>query len=407
MTINFRRSSTLSFIIKAVAVLVIGILFGLSIIFLITALPFSFDNKLYKSFGIKKQQIIGFQPYWLLQKADKPYEKYINVFTYFGLIIDNDGTIVKLVNPQEEEPGWTWLKSDLFQEKLKQAQKNHLKSSLLIQNINEISINTLLKEPEKHAQNLIADVLPIMQKYGFTDLNLDIESFVEASESAQRQYTAFIKEVKKGIEENNLGTLTVEITPVSLVAPRLINVEEIGKIADYLVLMAYDFHYAGSYLTGPVAPMGGEGKVREYDINTALIETLNVVSPRKVILGIPLYGYEWETISDKPGAPTIPGSGATASNRRITEMLKSCTNCVKGFDELAQQPYIVFPDSDGYHQVYYEDEKSIQAKLGLAKEYQIAGVALWALGYEGNNLLDPLKTYKKSFDFDPSLGIVN
>ena len=297
----------LSFIIKAFAGLIFGILFGLFIILLIANFPFSFDSKLYKIFGIAKQQIVGFQPYWLLQKADKPYEKYINIFTYFGLTLDSNGTIVKLVNPQEEEPGWTTLKSDGLQEKLKQAQKNHLKSSLLIHNSDEASISALLKEPEKHARNLVADVSPIMQKYGFTDLNLDIESFVEASKSAQQQYTAFIKEVKNGIDKNNLGPLTVEITPISLVTPRLINVKEIGKIADYLVLMAYDFHYVGSYLAGPVAPMGGEGKVREYDINTALKETLNVISPRKVILGIPLYGYEWETISDKPSAPTIPG----------------------------------------------------------------------------------------------------
>lgn len=383
MTIN------LSFIIKALVLLILGVLFGLFVI------------------KTDKPLIIGFQPYWLLQKADKPYEKYINVFTYFGLTLDSDGTIVKLVNPQEEEPGWTTLKSDGFQEKLKQTQKNHLKSSLLIHNSNEASISALLKEPEKHAQNLIADVLPIMQQYGFTNLNLDIESFVEASESAQEQYTIFIKEVKNGIDKNNLGTLTVEIPPISLVTPRLINAKEIGKIADYLVLMAYDFHYAGSYLAGPVAPIGGEGKVREYDINTALKETLNVIPPKKVILGIPLYGYEWETISDKPGAPTIPGGSATASNRRITELLKSCTNCVKGFDELAQQPYIIFKDSDDYHQIYYEDEKSIQEKLKLAKESQIAGVALWALGYEGENLLNPLKTYKNSFDFNPSFRIVN
>lgn len=397
----------LSFIIKAVVTLVLGILFGLFIVFLIAIFPFSFDSKLYKIFGISKQQVVGFQPYWLLQKANKPYEKYINVFTYFGLTLDNNGTIVKLVNPQEEEPGWTTLESNGFQEKLKQAQKNHLKSSLLIHNSNEASISALLKEPEKHAQNLVADVLPIMQKYGFTDLNLDIESFVEASESAQQQYTAFIKEVKKGIDNNNLGTLTVEVPPISLVTARLINTEEIGKIADFLVLMAYDFHYAGSYLAGPVAPIGGEGKVREYDINTALKETLKVVQPQKVILGIPLYGYEWETISDKPGAPTIPGGSATASNRRIDELLKSCSNCVRGYDELAQQPYIVFQDDDDYHQIYYENEKSIKEKLKLAKEYKIAGAALWAIGYEGENLLNPLKTYKNSFDFDPSLGIVN
>lgn len=379
----------LSFIIKALVILILGVLFGLFVI------------------KTDKPLIIGFQPYWLLQKADKPYEKYINVFAYFGLTLDSDGTIVKLVNPQEEEPGWTTLKSDAFQEKLKQAQKNHLKSSLLIHNSNEASISALLKEPEKNAQNLVSDITPIMQKYGFTDLNIDIESFTEASESAQQQYTAFIKEVKKGIDKNKLGTLTVEITPISLVAPRLINAQEIGQIADYLVLMAYDFHYAGSYLAGPVAPVGGEGKAREYDISTALKETLNVIPLQKVILGIPLYGYEWETISDKPGAPTIPGGGATASNRRITELLKSCSNCTRGYDELAQQPYIVFQDSDDYHQIYYEDEKSIQAKLKLAKEYQIAGVALWALGYEGENLLNPLKAYKNSFNFDSSFRIVN
>lgn len=400
-------SINLSSIAKTIAGLLLGIVFGFLILFFLANLLLSFDSQLYKALGIKRPQIVGFQPFWLLQNADKPYEKYINTFTYFSLTLDSDGTIVKLVSPQEEEPGWTTLKSDRFQEKLKQAQKNHLKSSLLIHNSNEASISALLKEPEKHAQNLIADVSPIMQKYGFTDLNLDIESFVEASESAQQQYTAFIKEVKKGIDKNNLGTLTVEIPPISLVTPRLINAKEIGKIADYLVLMAYDFHYAGSYLAGPVAPTGGEGKVREYDINTAIKETLNVISPQKVILGIPLYGYEWETVSDKPGAPTIPGSGATASNRRITELLKSCSNCVRGFDELAQQPYIVFPHGDYFHQIYYEDEKSIQEKLKLAKEYQIAGVALWAIGYEGENLLNPLKAYKNSFDFDPPLGIVN
>jgi len=396
-----------SFIIKSVVGLVIGILFGLFIILAIAILPFNFDEKLYKTFGISKPQVVGFQPYWLLQKADKSYEKYINVFTYFGLTLNDDGTIVKLVNPHEEEPGWTTLKSASFQEKLKQAKNNHLKSSLLIHNSNEASISALLTEPEKHAQNLIIDVLPIMKKYGFTDLNLDIESFIEASESTQQQYTVFIKEVKKGIDTNNLGTLTVEVPPISLVASRLINTEEIGKIADYLILMAYDFHYSGSYLAGPVAPIGGEGKVREYDINTALKETLKVAPPQKVILGIPLYGYEWETINNRPGAPTIPGGSATASTRRIDELLKSCINCVKGYDELAQQPYIIFKDSDDYHQIYYEDEKSIQEKLKLAKEYKIAGVALWAIGYEGERILNPLNSYKNSFYFNQPLDIIN
>jgi len=400
-------SKNLFLIIKTSTTLVIGIFFGFFILLFIANLPLNFGSQLYKTLGIKKPQIIGFQPFWLLQKADRPYEKYINTLTYFSLTLDTDGTIVKLVNPQEEEPGWTTLKSDRLQEKLQQAKKNNLKLSLLIHNSNEASISALLKEPEKHAQNLVGDAAPIMQKYGFTDLNLDIESFEVASESAQQQYTAFVKEVKNGVDKNNLGTLTVEVPPISLVQPRLINVEEIAKIADSIVLMAYDFHYIYSYIAGPVAPIGGADTVREFDVTTVLKEVLNVVPPEKIILGIPLYGYEWETISNKPGAPTIPGGSATASNRRIAELLASCNNCTKAYDEQAKQPYVIFQDGDYFHQIYYEDEQSLEEKLKLAKEHKIAGVALWALGYEGENLLEPLKAYKKLFYFDPSLRIID
>lgn len=395
-------------VIRAVVGLSLGLLFGFLILFSLAKLPFRSSSKFYHLLGIKKPQVVGFQPFWLLQRADKPYEKYLSTFTYFGLTIDSDGTVVKLVNPQEEEPGWTTLKSDRFQERLNKAKKNHLKLSLLIHNSNEASISALLQEPEKHAQNLVADVAPLMQEYGFTDLNLDIESFKEATESAQKQYTSFVKAVKDGLDNNNLGTLTVEVTPISLVKPRLTNAYEIGKIADYLVLMAYDFHYIYSYLAGPVAPVGGVGIVREYDVEKALKQMLTVVPPEKIILGIPLYGYEWETISDHPGAATIPGGGATASNRRVTEeLLVSCDSCIKAFDENSKQPYVIFPDGNFFHQIYYEDENSIKEKQALAEKYNINGIALWALGYEGENILKPLKSYKNSFDFNPPLAVIN
>ncbi len=395
------------FILKIILALASGVLSAFLLIYLFATLPLNPTNKLYKFFGIKKNKIIGFQPFWLLKRADKPYEKYINTLTYFGLTLKSDGTILKLVNPQEEEPGWTTLKSEHFQKRLKQANKKHLINSLLIHNANEASISALLKKPEEHADNLIADVKPIMKKHNFTNLNLDIESFKKASESAQIQYTSFVKEVKNGLVENDLGTLTVEITPISLFAPRLTKVEELGKIADYLVLMAYDFHYIHSFYTGPVSPIGGAPQVREFDVKTSLQETLNKVPAEKVILGIPLYGYEWETLTNQPGAATIPGGGSTASNRRITELLASCDNCAYLFDDFARQPYLAFPDGDYFHQIYYENQRSIKEKLELAEEYKIGGVALWALGYEGKKILEPLKSYKSLFNFDPPLGIIN
>lgn len=385
-------------------IFVLGIVTGLASLFIIAKLPLNPENSLYNFFGIKKREIIGFQPFWLLTKTKEVYPQ-ITTFAYFGLTLDADGTIVKLVNPQEEEPGWTTLKSERLGKRLEKARKKGQKLSLLIHQSDEKVIRELILDPEEHAKNLIADVSPLMQEYGFSDLNLDVESFIEASQSAQISYTTFVSEVKKGLKENDSGSLTVEVTPVSLIKPRLTNVSALAKIADYIVLMAYDFHYINSFLAGPVAPIGGVPDVREYDVESALEETLNVVPAEKIILGIPLYGYEWETISDKPGAATIPQGGSTASNQRVGELLAECDSCITVFDENSKSSYSIFPYENYFHQIYYESETSIKEKLALATKYKVAGVALWALGYEGEEILEPVATFKNSFDFNSSLTV--
>ena len=378
--------------------LFLGIASGFLLLSLFGRLSLPPQSTIYRIFGIKKSQIIGFQPFWLLKRAQERYSQ-ITTFAYFALTLDSDGTILKLVNPQEEEPGWTWLKGELLGERLHEVKKQRQKLSLVMHMNREASISALLEKPQEHARNLIADVVPIMQEHGFSDLNLDIESFKEASESAQRRYTAFVRAVKKGLEEKGLGTLTVEVTPSSPIKNRLTDVAAIGEIADYVVLMAYDFHYNRSFLAGPVAPIGGLGTVREYDVESALTETLALVPKEKVILGIPLYGYEWETVSERPGSATIPGGGSTASNRRVEDFLSECDDCRRRYDDASQQPSIVFSYENYFHQIFYEDVDSIQKKLELAQRYGIGGVALWALGYEGEKILVPVSAYRRGFDW--------
>ena len=68
-------------------------------------------------------------------------------------------------------------------------------------------------------------------------------------------------------------------------------------------------------------------------------------------------------------------------------------------DPTAREPYLIFPENDYYNQIYYENERSLRGKLDLAKKYHLAGVALWALGYEDGTMLRPLTEYKNSFEF--------
>ncbi len=348
-----------------------------------------------------QKQIIGFLPYWLVEKAQRDYSDAFSTLTYFGLVVGADGKIQYLANESEEEPGYHILKSKRLHDMLSNAQKNDMTLSLLVFSGDADAIDELISNPTEHAKNLVGDVKPIMEKYGFTDLNLDIEHTRMASEEARTNFTTFIQAVKQEVMRQKLGTLTVEITGQDLIKKTLINPKEITEFADFVVIMAYDFHYQGSLVTGPVAPLGGAESIAEFDTNIVLQQAYKVIPKNKIILGIPSYGYSWETLLSIPKSATIPGSGITTSNAKAETFLKECTTCSAQLDKSAQESYVIYKDTETgtYHQIFYPDKNAVQKKVDVVKKNNLGGLAVWALGYENIDIYQPLSQYKKdTFD---------
>lgn len=385
--------------------LVAGVLSAIGGIYLLGRSPVRFDDPILTTVGVKKAEIVGFLPYWLIGQANKDYSQDITTLTYFGLELNSDGTIKKLNNPQEEEPGWTTLKGEKWETITTKAKNHNLKQSLLVISGDDEIIGQMISDPVKSANNLVNDVAPIMRgeglpagRQGFTDLNLDVESFLDASESARANFTTFVRTVTDQIKSQKLGTVTLDLIPISLVRQKIYDAKAIGAIVDRVVLMIYDYHYTGSFTSGANAPIGGAGKTLEYDTETAVKEALKVMPAGKILLGIPLYGYEWETISSAPDSATIPGGSSIASSKRIADLLNSCATCSAQFDETAKEPYLIYPENAYFNQIYFENEASVKEKVAMAQKYKLGGVALWALGYEDNSMLNPLSTYKNTID---------
>lgn len=341
-----------------------------------------------------KKQVIGFLPYWLLGSASMDYAKYISTLTYFGLRIDTDGTILRLTAPTQGEPGFVALNSGKVEPFLQAAQNKNVSLSLLVSSGDNESINRLIDDPAPHAQNFVRDVTPLLEQYKFTDLNLDIEYTQIATPAAQKKFTQFVQEVRKDL--NKQITLTVEIGGNDVIRNDLIDPRAMAKIADYIVLMAYDFHSPTSFVSGPVAPLGGAGIISEYDVTSAAEKALLQIPSQKLILGVPLYGYEWQTLNPSPRSANIPNSGVTASNRRAETLIKTCTNCSLNTDNQADERYLTFFDAEAsvYHIIFYPDKNSTISKINLANNLDLGGLALWALGYEGETILQPLINYR-------------
>jgi spore germination protein len=256
-------------------------------------------------------------------------------------------------------------------------------------------IGDLIKNPVIHANNLVTDIYPVMKKYGFSDLNLDVEYTDTASKEASLNFTQFVKQVKNNLSEQNLGTLSIDVSPTAFIKNYLVNPKDISKYIDSMIIMGYDYHYQGSFVTGPVAPLFGAVTVSEFDIQTAIQKALEIIPANKLILGAPLYGYEWETLGTDPRSGVIPGTGLTASGLRVQELLSRCATCSAQFDPVAQEKYLIYKDVDtnSYHQIFYPDQETMSAKIKFAEKYNLRGIALWALGYEDPNILNPLKNY--------------
>ena len=374
---------------------IVGLLLGLTV-FLLSFIFFS-QKQVPLQTLFAKREVIGFLPYWLLNRAKTDYSKYITNLTYFSLSLNKNGTIQKYTNPGESEPGYYALVSGKADKFLQMAKEKELTLSLAVFSSDDETIAQIIKKPKTNARKMLKSLKPIMQQYGFTELNLDIEQVSEASPSARLQFTQFVKAVKNNLDPEIIHSLSIDVTGSSLIKKtNLVNPFAVAQYVDKIIIMAYDYHYSGSYVTGAVAPGEGAGIIAEFDTVTAIEKALLKLPAEKVILGIPNYGYEWETISRLPRSATIAGTSLVISNSRAEKLLKDNPNLQPVFDPVDKETYIIYPDKDTgtYHQVYFPDERATEYKIDLAKKYDLAGLAVWALGYEGKTILDPLAGYR-------------
>jgi spore germination protein YaaH len=136
----------------------------------------------------------------------------------------------------------------------------------------------------------------------------------------------------------------------------------IGRVADQVRLMGYDYHWSASP-PGPIAPVDW--------INTVLAYARTQIPPDKIILGIPMYGYDW-----------VGNRGASLTWQQAVQLAQRYRVPIT-FDKASQSPWFRYTDSAGtVHEVWFENAASVAAKLSAARAIDAGGVYLWLYGPE-------------------------
>jgi spore germination protein YaaH len=320
--------------------------------------------------------VMGFAPYWNLKKLSPESLENITHFAYFNLHLNGDGSLYTRVNRREEDPAYTNYKR-LINGSIYYGSKPLILTFMPESQqalADSISTNTA-------RQSTIATILATIRESGATGVNIDYEPLGDITPDLRNNFTLFIEELRINLPKDLELSLSIYASSAS--RPRLWDLSALAPHTTYFVVMTYDYTMPGNAAAGPNSPLRGSGDQFEHDIIKNIAEITQVVPSRKILLGIPFYGYEWDTVNDSKYAQTET-KGSVASLERIQTMLDEKTLELI-WDRNTLTPYGISSDSGKISQIYFENDTSIRLKLDFVKSSNLGGIAIWALGYEGNN----------------------
>lgn len=213
---------------------------------------------------------------------------------------------------------------------------------------------------------LVENIKSQIKDRGYTGLDVDFE-YVFPQDAAP--YAAFIDRLRR--ELNPLGyQVIVALAPKTSRTQRGLlyeghDYQALGQAANQLLLMTYEWGYTYSEPMA-VAPLPNVRRVVEF--------ALGEIPAQKLWLGIPNYGYDWTL-------PYVQGeSRARSISNQYAVQLAVRYNAAIQYDTTAQTPWFNYWDEEGKeHEVWFEDARSIQAKLALIPEYGLYGAGYWNL----------------------------
>lgn len=326
------------------------------------------------------KRIVGFLPYWQMGNIETLRFDLLSEVAFFGLHIDETGALAKEDSNR--------LLSDSFARLKQKAEENNTQMSVVLILQDNEAIEIFLKN-QFSWQTLSDNLKAIVDTYHLSGINVDFEYQGIPAKETINSFSSFVEKLNHTLKKENPNlALTVDITADAIKKSRLYDVEKLAQASDFIVLMGYDFYRPSSSVAGPVAPLLGK-EIYEYDVTTAVYDFLATVPAEKLLLGVPYYGWDFPTIDDTRGSSVEkrPDESVALSTYKRNVRLLEEGNVTLRFDTDSQTSWLFYhdPDTDGIRQIWFEDKDSLSKKYDLVKDKRLAGVAIWALGYDGEH----------------------
>jgi spore germination protein YaaH len=300
----------------------------------------------------------GYHPYWIDDATADSYRwDLLTHLAYFSYEVDPaTGEAVTVRD---------WHTSTVID----RAKAEGVRVLLVVTNFGAANNRSILSSTTARAL-LIERVVALLRQRGAHGVNIDFES---VPGDQRGNLVAFFAELRARLDADLPGgVITTAVPAVDWNAAW--DVAALAASIDLFFVMGYDYSWSGSSEAGPVAPIRG----MNYNVERSLRWYLDAGVPAsKLLLGVPYYGYDWPVVSDAPRA--VATDRATA--RTYSVVASWLPGRTRQWSEPYLNPWIAYQGSS-WRQVWYDDAESLGHKYQLAKDLGLAGIGMWALGYD-------------------------
>ena len=304
-------------------------------------------------------EVIGYLPYWEYSEYPDLDYSLLTQINFFSAELSIYGDIIN-------DHNWENLYFIDF------AQSHGVKVKLCATLFGSYELSTLL-ENYFYRQNAINNLLDLVLSVGADGIDIDFELLPT---NQRDNLVLFMEELSFAFHSQMDDPIITMATP-AIDWSNAWDYESLAEITDGLFIMGYNYFYSGSANAGPVAPLGGYFYDIEYTVNDYLNKTNNQTD--KLILGLPYYGYDWDVVDSSINSETMSyGIAKTYAEARMLDEYYGSY-----WDQSSNSAWLTYYDDTWtWNQCWFDDHLSLSNKYAFAKELELQGIGIWALGYD-------------------------
>ncbi len=225
----------------------------------------------------------------------------------------------------------------------------------------------------------INNIISLLNARGGDGVNIDFEGMGALDKTP---FTTFITNLNNALNAAN-PNYKLSVCLYSVDWSAVFDMPALNSQVDFFTIMGYDYYYSASSQAGPTAPLYNFQTSYNYTLSKTITYYLKQgASPSKLLLGLPYYGREWEVSGTTVPANTTNGFNSSRTLSYINNNPATYTSTVKFWEGNCYSPYFKYLSGTSNRQCFVDDVYSLGRKYDMVNQRGLAGIGIWALGYD-------------------------